>query len=163
MQPARVEVFDPAGEVGEGEKQVRSVAEGRGDLVIRTSDGVETAVGPLLSRALRTVAASLAEGRAVIVADASATVSPAEASRMLGVSRPLVTRWIAEGLLADSPVGAHHRIPVESVAALLSARQRAGYQAMALLEAAEQEPETSARVDGARARARARIAARRTS
>jgi len=129
-------------------------------VVIRGPDGAEAHVPEVLGRVIRTAAASLAEGRAVVVAESGASVSPAEAARMLAVSRPMVTKWIADGLLADAPVGTHHRVPVESVLALAAARGRAGYQAMRLLEVAEKEPEVAARVDAARQRVRDRVAAR---
>ena len=46
------------------------------------------------------------------VLDDEAKVSPEEATRLLGVSRPMVVRWIADGLLADEPAGQHHPDPV---------------------------------------------------
>jgi excisionase family DNA binding protein len=50
-------------------------------------------------------------------------LSPEEAARQLGVSRPTVVRWIREGLLPDEPVGAHHRIPADAVDELARMRR----------------------------------------
>jgi excisionase family DNA binding protein len=93
------------------------------------------------------------------VAESSDTVTPTTAAEMLGVSRPIVTRWIAEGLLPDVPVGSHHRIPVASVVFLRDARARAGYRAIDAMKA-ESDPNAATRVSAARERARGRIATR---
>lgn len=90
-------------------------------------------------------------------------LSPAEAARVLGVSRPMVMRWISEGDLLDRPVGTHHRIPRASVLALSGRRAAAGRAVAALREAAEAgEPTAVARVAAARERASARVSTRET-
>jgi excisionase family DNA binding protein len=117
--------------------------------------GVELADGrvvPLSESAARLVAAVL---------DDDAKVSPEEAARLLGVSRPMVVRWIDEGLLVDEPVGTHHRIPVSSVLVLRDARRDAGRAALELVAAAEKGDDVAlARVRAAERRASARIARR---
>jgi excisionase family DNA binding protein len=125
---------------------------------VRTAGGVRSVeltdgqVIPLSESTARLVAAVL---------DDDARVSPEEAARLLGVSRPMVVRWIDEGLLIDEPVGSHHRIPVSSVLVLREARREAGRAALELVAAAEKGDEAAmARVQAAERRASARIARR---
>jgi excisionase family DNA binding protein len=117
--------------------------------------GVELADGrvvPLSESTARLVAAVL---------DDDARVSPEEAARLLGVSRPMVVRWIEEGLLLDEPVGTHHRIPFASVLSLREQRRSAGRSSLELVAAAEKGDDASlARVKAAERRAAARIARR---
>ena len=105
---------------------------------------------------------SEATGRLVAsVLDDDAKVSPEEAARLLGVSRPMVVRWIDEGLLVDEPVGAHHRIPVSSVLVLRDTRREAGRAALELVATAEKGDEAAlARLHAAEGRASARITGR---
>lgn len=85
-------------------------------------------------------------------------VSPQQASVMLSVSRPMVMRWIQEGLLEDRPVGSHHKIPVAAVWALKAARAEHGRRArMAVRSDDGDDPQVAA----ARRRAEVRIARRR--
>lgn len=88
------------------------------------------------------------------------TVSPREAAELLGVSRPMVVRWIDEGLLADMPKGAHHRIPLDSILSLKAVRAEAGRAAVAEVAAASTDPAAARRVASARSHAEARIAKR---
>jgi len=125
---------------------------------VRTAGGVRAVeladgqVVPLSGSTARLVAAVL---------DDDAKVSPEEAARLLGVSRPMVVRWIDEGLLVDEPVGTHHRIPVSSVLVLRDARREAGRAALELVAIAEKGDEAAlARVRAAERRASARIARR---
>ena len=125
---------------------------------VRTAGGVRSVeladgqVIPLSASTARLVAAVL---------DDDAKVSPEEAARLLGVSRPMVVRWIDEGLLVDEPVGTHHRIPVSSVLVLREARREAGRAALELVAAAEKGDEVAlARLQAAERRASARIARR---
>jgi excisionase family DNA binding protein len=130
---------------------------------IRTSTGRDISVPEQLGEAIKAVVRSMAEGRSVVVADSEATVSPTTAAQMLGVSRPLVTRWIAEGLLTDSPVGSHHKIPISSILELRTVRAEAGYRAMEILEMAEKDSGIESRANAALERARQRITARSNS
>lgn len=88
------------------------------------------------------------------------TVSPREAAELLGVSRPMVKRWIDEGLLADVPKGAHHRIPLDSVLSLKAARADAGRAAVTEVAAAATDPDAARRIALARSRAATRRAKR---
>jgi hypothetical protein len=68
----------------------------------------------------------------------------------------MVERYLAEGRLADDPVGDTHRIPAASLEALIERRRLAGKEAVRLVR---DEPDNP-RVLAARERARERIARR---
>lgn len=87
-------------------------------------------------------------------------VSPQEAARMLGVSRPMVVRWIREGLLEDRKAGTHHRIPTRSVQELMAVRAAAGRAAVRDVAAAPTDPAAARRVALARQQAKELLAAR---
>ena len=95
-----------------------------------------------------------------VILEEPETVSPREAADLLGVSRPMVVRWIDDGLLADVPKGAHHRIPIESVFDLKESRAKAGRLAVAEVARAQTDAAAARRTAPARARAEARIAKR---
>ena len=78
------------------------------------------------------------------------------ASKALGVSRGMVARYLADGTLDDAPVGMTHRIPAESLEALIENRRIAGEEAVRLLQDEPNNP----RVLAARESARQAIAAR---
>ena len=88
------------------------------------------------------------------------TWTPEQAAAALGVSRPMVVRWIREGLLEDRPVGTHHRIPAESVLALRRARHSAGRFAVSVVSEADTDPQTAASLSGIRAAAAAMVEGR---
>jgi len=98
--------------------------------------------------------------RVALVLSESPTWTPEQAAHVLGVSRPMVVRWIRDGRLADRPVGAHHRIPVDSVLALRKARTSAGEFAVSLVTQAASNPEIEASLSETRAKAAAMIARR---
>lgn len=159
MRQTSSEVFQIDPEATEAHDKAALVAQGRSALLMRTPDGNLTPLPEELGRAVLALAAGLASGNAVVVAESHSMVSPTTAAEMLGVSRPIVTRWIADGLLTDVPVGSHHRIPISSVVALRDTRIRAGYRAMAAMaEANGSAP--GERVAAARERARKRISGR---
>ncbi|MGZ4753428.1 MAG: helix-turn-helix domain-containing protein [Acidimicrobiia bacterium] len=125
---------------------------------VRTAGGVRAVelangqVVPLSENTARLIEAVL---------DGDAKVSPEEAARLLGVSRPMVVRWIEEGLLVDEPVGTHHRIPVSSVLLLREARREAGRSTIELAATADKGDEAAiTRMEAAERRASARIARR---
>jgi excisionase family DNA binding protein len=91
------------------------------------------------------------------------TVSPQDAAFLLGVSRPMVVRWIREGLLQDRKTGSHHKIPLSSVQTLKQQRSAAGRDAVAAVAASKSDPSAGRRTAAARQRAQARIARRDTS
>ncbi len=98
-----------------------------------------------------------------LVLDDEETVSPAKAAELLGVSRPMVVRWINQGILQDQKTGTHHKIPLTSVWELKFSRIEAGRAAVAAVAAVRDAPNDDAaarRTAAARDRARARIARR---
>ena len=82
---------------------------------------------PAVDAIAESIAIRLANGHpvSVWVADETADVTPREAADMLRVSRQLVMRMIADGDLPSHrlPNSTHHRLPVESVIALMRARE----------------------------------------
>jgi excisionase family DNA binding protein len=95
-----------------------------------------------------------------LVLSNASTYTPEQAAFVLGVSRPMVVRWIKSGLLEDIPVGTHHRLPVESVLALRQSRVSAGEFAAALVEQSATDPRVAESLADIRARAAAKIARR---
>lgn len=88
--------------------------------------------------------------------DHSDTLSPAQAAQILGVSRPMIYRYIEDGLLEDQPINSYHRIPAASVHRLAESRRGAAQRAAQLLREDPDHP----RVTAARERVRARRAQR---
>lgn len=56
-------------------------------------------------------------GQRIVVTHGRAEVTPAEAAALLSVSRPQIRKFMQEGKLGFRMVGAHHRIPIESIEA----------------------------------------------
>jgi excisionase family DNA binding protein len=100
----------------------------------------------------RELTASQAAQVALVLAD-DEMLSPADAARLLAVSRPMVVRWINEGVLPDSPIGAHHRVPKVAVLELKERRRRVSAAAMAEIDAAKTDPAAARRTAAARAAA----------
>lgn len=84
-------------------------------------------------------------------------LTPADAATLLSVSRPMVVRWIHEGLLPDSPAGTHHRIPKSAVLQLREQRRQSGMRATALIAAAKSDPVAARKSAFARAAAAQRV------
>ncbi len=87
-------------------------------------------------------------------------LTPGEAAVLLAVSRPMVIRWVKEGLLPDAPVGAHHRIPRRAVLELKEQRLKAGREAMELVRAAKTDRAIARQVSIATAAAIMHVAER---
>ena len=79
-----------------------------------------------LMAVLRTAAAALADGDTLALISEHAEVSPAEAARLLGVSRQYVDRLVNEELLAVRrlPNSSYRRIPVRAVLDYAAAKDR---------------------------------------
>lgn len=79
-----------------------------------------------LVRVLVAAAGSLEDGDAVAIVAEEAEVSPAQAARLLGVSRQYVDRLVNSGVLSASrlPGSSYRRIPVRAVLAQRAARDR---------------------------------------
>ncbi|HET9732210.1 MAG TPA: helix-turn-helix domain-containing protein [Acidimicrobiales bacterium] len=115
---------------------------------VRYSDG---SVARLSDDQARRVEAAL--GQPVLL-------SPRDAARILGVSRPMIYRWISDGLLEDQKVGAHHKVTADSVFQLKDVRSKAGRAALSVLRDADSDPVAAARLAAARGRAAEAIARR---
>jgi len=84
-----------------------------------------------------------------------ATVKPHEAAAALGVSRPMIYKWIDAGLLEDRQVGSAHRVTVSSVEKLVEAHAAAETTKASMAGEGDQAQHAAAR-----ARVRARRVAR---
>lgn len=83
----------------------------------RRGDEVEITVSRETAEWLVRIVDARSRGQRVLVTHGHAEVSPAEAAALLGVSRPQVRKFMDEGKLGFRMVGAHHRIPMESIEA----------------------------------------------
>ena len=86
--------------------------------VVCVVDGEQIEFSARVAQMLALILRATAEGETVTFAVDETLLSPEEAARTLGVSRPTVVRWINKGLLSDRRVGAHHRVPFAEVRAL---------------------------------------------
>ncbi|MFT4187168.1 MAG: helix-turn-helix domain-containing protein [Aeromicrobium sp.] len=64
-----------------------------------------------------------AQGQDVITTRGHDEVTPAEAAKLLGMSRPQVRKLMDEGRLPFRKVGSHHRVSVSAVNAFLDAER----------------------------------------
>lgn len=100
----------------------------------------EVELPPSLVRLLVVGAGALSDGDSLTVVSEEAEVSPAEAAKLLGVSRQYVDRLVARGQLParQLPGSRYRKIPVRDVLAHRSAKdaKRAGIDS--ILEAADQ-------------------------
>lgn len=91
------------------------------DALHRALDGAGDEVKVSVSREtaewLAHIVDARSRGQRIIVTHGRAEVTPAEAAALLGVSRPQVRKFMNEGKLGFRMVGAHHRIPMESIEA----------------------------------------------
>lgn len=79
-----------------------------------------------LVRVLLTAADVLEDGDAVVLVNEEAEVSPAQAAKLLGVSRQYVDRLIAAGVLPTRrlPKSSYRKVPVRAVLAHRASRDR---------------------------------------
>lgn len=93
-------------------------------------DEVEVSVSRQTAEWLARIVDARSHGQRVVVTHGHAEVTPAEAAALLGVSRPQVRKFMDEGKLGFRMVGAHHRIPIESVEAFKSWAQERHHSGM---------------------------------
>jgi excisionase family DNA binding protein len=121
-----VEEVDPPATIEE-RRDERTLAEAfaRGEVTVtaRLVDGTELPLDAEDLRGLLAVVSARANGHRVSIVVHEKPVSPQAAAALLGVSRPMVYRYIERGDLAAVRVGSHWRIRAANVLAL--ARRRA--------------------------------------
>jgi excisionase family DNA binding protein len=96
------------------------------EVLVHTPDGGEVALPSELLRILAAAAGELARGRAVTVLASEATLSPAEAAELLGLSRPFVSRLLDSGDIpsAHLPGSTHRVVRLTDVLAFQQRRER---------------------------------------
>jgi excisionase family DNA binding protein len=72
---------------------------------------------------LANVVEAKAEGKDVLITRRLEEVTPAQASAMMGVSRPHLRKLMERGLVPYRKVGSHHRIPVAAMEAYANAER----------------------------------------
>ena len=82
---------------------------------------------------LKRFISTLANGHEVIAIEPDAELSPNEAAEILGVSRPFVRKLMNEQQLDYRKVGAHHRIPMESIEAYREREKERKLEGMRIL------------------------------
>jgi len=88
---------------------------------------------------LANVVDARAQGQDVVVAQGLNEVTPTQAAKMLGMSRPQVRKLLEQGTLPYRLVGTHHRIPVAGINAFLDIESKRQHAAMAELVALQNE------------------------
>jgi excisionase family DNA binding protein len=112
--------LEPAGAVAEA-------MEFSTDAVVLTfPDGRQVALPSSLAEVLRASAREVAEGRALTVLPSDATLTPAEAAELLGLSRPFVARLLDDGEIPSErlPGSRHRRIRLADVLTFAESRER---------------------------------------
>lgn len=106
-------------------RKTRATVTAGGDTVTLSAHGAQV-LALLLSASAEDVreVEELLEAHREDRAGVTSMLSPEEAAALLGVSRPTVVRWAADGLLEDHPVGSHHRFVRADVVALRERRLR---------------------------------------
>jgi excisionase family DNA binding protein len=119
------EVNPPATPQQRQGQQVLAEAFARGEVVItaRRADGTELPLDAEDLRGLLAVVSARALGHRVSIVAHEVLISPQTAASLLGVSRPMIYRYIERGDLSAVRVGTHWRMRAGDVIAL--ARHRA--------------------------------------
>ena len=122
-ETARVE---PDGALREAAWEVARTSAAGAELVMRYPDGREVQVPRPLVDVLRTAADELSAGHAVTILASETLLTPAEAGRLLGLSRPFVVRLLDEGTIPSShlPDSRHRLIRLDDVLAFAERRRR---------------------------------------
>jgi excisionase family DNA binding protein len=112
-----LEELGPPATVQDRERE-RALAEAMSSETVIVSDPARSVTLDLDAddrRALRALFEARARGQKVSVLGYDSLISPNEAARILGVSRPMVYRFIERGDLAATRVGAHWRMRTADV------------------------------------------------
>lgn len=96
------------------------------DVVMRYGDGTEVQMPPPLLEVLRAAAGELSAGHAVTILASETLLTPAEAARLLGLSRPFVVRLLDDGTIPGMhlPDSRHRVIRLDDVLAFAERRRR---------------------------------------
>ena len=78
------------------------------------------------SELLEKVVEAVAAGDTITVSSLVGDLTPAQAAKMLGVTRPMVMKWIADGQLESTRAGSRHRLKVDDVLRLRAEREATG-------------------------------------
>ncbi|MDT0330420.1 helix-turn-helix domain-containing protein [Nocardiopsis lambiniae] len=95
---------------------------GTTEVMLRLPEGEEHQLDSEELRALLAIALARAEGHRVSVISHDVMLSPQQAAELLGVSRPMVYRFIERGELEATRVGTHWRLSTTDVIALVERR-----------------------------------------
>jgi excisionase family DNA binding protein len=98
----------------------------RAGLFVSRPDGKKIAVElpPKVVEAMRGLLAKLIETNEVLLVNEEAELSPEDAGKILGVSRPLIYKRMDDGHLPFREVGAHRRVLLRDVLALKPSEDR---------------------------------------
>jgi excisionase family DNA binding protein len=113
----------------------RAVGGRRRSMKLQLPDGSSVPLSPALVEVLLASAGELAGGHAVTVLPSEVTLTPTEAARLLGLSRPFVVRLLDQGEIPSErlPKSRHRRILLADVLVFQERRdrRRAGRQEVA--------------------------------
>jgi len=102
-------------------------------------DEVSVSLSRESARFLTNIMDARVQGAEVVVTHGLQEVTPAEAAKILGMSRPQVRKLLDQGRLPYRLVGSHHRIPVSAINAFLDIESKRQHAAMAELIALQNE------------------------
>ncbi len=150
-----VEEVDPPATTQQRQgEQVLAEAFARGEVVItaRRADGTELPLDAEDLRGLLAVISARALGHRVSIVAHEVLISPQTAASLLGVSRPMIYRYIERGDLAAVRVGSHWRMRAGDVLALARCRtEQADAIDTGLADALEAGSQAGRRVDAKQA------------
>ncbi|RKS07807.1 excisionase family DNA binding protein [Nocardiopsis sp. Huas11] len=101
---------------------VNLILDGTTEVMLRLPEGEEHRLDSEELRVLLAIALARAEGQRVSVISHDVMLSPQQAAELLGVSRPMVYRFIERGDLEATRVGTHWRLSTTDVIALAERR-----------------------------------------
>ena len=104
-----------------------------------TDDEVLVSLSRETAEFLASVIDAQAQGQEVVVTHGFQEVTPTEAAKLLGMSRPQVRKLLDQGKLPYRLVGTHHRIPISAIDAFLDIESKRQHAAMAELVALQNE------------------------
>ena len=110
-----------------------------GGLFLSLPDGETASVElpPKVLEVVRDVLTRLVESREALLVNEEAELSPEQAAKVLGISRPLVYQRMDDGRLAFREVGAHRRVLMRDVLALKAFEGEGRIAAKALADDAD--------------------------